>query len=314
MEPESKRNEERCLILKSSAECSASLFWWAALHMHCTSTSYILTQCDQDCKNPSSLSVATCSCLHYLQAQGAQQASFDGDGQVQLLQRLRLELQVPELHVAAPYRYPQRLGVQAGHILAQVLVEVERDLRLKHRGCRCVRVARWWAHPRRSPVPFRQADVMPLPAPPAVAAHGCAWGAAPGRQARSGPVSNEQQRALRCGARPPLARKQRHRRSSGSRVRRVRRVWVASFGCDVRVGAVHMHTCAHTHASIWSIPSMHVVVPHGRGAQRRKGGMHAYNNIQVLISIFNDKFQFSIIFFTAPPPSHTRIHTYTHTT
>ncbi len=60
----------------------------------------------------------------HLECQPSQQPCFDSDGQVEVLQSLGLELQIPQLHIAPPYTDLQSLSIQAIYILAQILVQV----------------------------------------------------------------------------------------------------------------------------------------------------------------------------------------------
>mmetsp|Transcript_33164 Transcript_33164/g.83621 ORF Transcript_33164/g.83621 Transcript_33164/m.83621 type:complete len:204 (-) Transcript_33164:8-619(-) len=58
----------------------------------------------------------------HLELERTQQARLDSDGQIELVERLGLELQVVQLHVAAEHRYLERGGVHIVGVAPQVVI------------------------------------------------------------------------------------------------------------------------------------------------------------------------------------------------
>lgn len=68
----------------------------------------------------------------HLQAERAEQTSFDSDWELEFVESLRFELQVSEFEVSLKDRDAERLEVKPFDILAQILVQIVQNLCLKH--------------------------------------------------------------------------------------------------------------------------------------------------------------------------------------
>ena len=83
----------------------------------------------------------SCCGPHHLERKRPHQPGFDTDGQIEGRERLGLEVQVLEDDIAREDRDLQRLRVEALHIRPKVLIQVVRDLGLKHLATLCSRPA-----------------------------------------------------------------------------------------------------------------------------------------------------------------------------